>query len=252
MEVSSRLSFFQKKLRSFVKRGVVSLVNASDSYVTQRLPEWMDREAFNFGFLRKLWSINNSKNDQEDLVRLCFFIEHIRQLNKEKIQGSIAELGVYKGTTAKILHTMMPERNLYLFDTFEGFDQRDFKHEKKKTSSSCSFEDTSLDKVKAFLGNSPNIYYGKGYFPSTTTIVPSSEMFALVHLDADLYKPTSDALNYFYPRMSPGGIMIFHDYSSLAWPGITQAVDEFFKEKSESLMLLPDKSGTALMRKSKV
>lgn len=246
------MNFLQKKLRSLVKRtGVIPLVNASDTYVVQHLPEWIGRQSFDFGFLRKLWTRQNTKNDEADLIRLCFFIEHLKLLEKEQVPGSLAELGVYKGTTAKILHSMMPHRNLYLFDTFEGFDKRDVQHEKKKISASSFFDDTSLERVRDFVGISSNIKYCKGYFPTTTMDVPENERFALVHLDADLYKPTHDALHFFYPKMSPGGIMVFHDYSSHAWPGVTQAVDEFFKDKPESLVLLPDKSGTALIRKMK-
>ena len=49
------------------------------------------------------------------------------QLVKEGLPGDIAELGVYKGHTAALLATTARrlEKTLYLFDTFEGFDQRD-------------------------------------------------------------------------------------------------------------------------------
>jgi Macrocin-O-methyltransferase (TylF) len=58
------------------------------------------------------------------------FIENARVLETEHVAGSIAELGVYKGTTAKLLHELLPGRTLWLFDTFEGFDARDLPGEK--------------------------------------------------------------------------------------------------------------------------
>ena len=105
--------------------------------------------------------------------------------------------------------------------------------------------------MKAFVGTSPQIHYCPGYFPQTAALVPQTESFALVHLDADLYPPTRAGLEYFYPKLSPGACVIIHDYSSGAWPGVKQAVDEFLKDKPESLIRIPDKSGTVAFRRQK-
>ncbi len=169
-------------------------------------------------------------------------------LEKEGIEGSLAELGVYKGTTARLLHALMPTRTLWLFDTFAGFDARDLAREDDGTGDTSKFADTSLERVLAFLGESPSIRLCKGYFPDTASVVPAEERFALVHLDADLFKPTWDALHFFYPRMSPGGLIILHDYGSGAWPGIAEAADHFLADKPECLIRIPDKSGTAVLR----
>jgi O-methyltransferase len=56
-------------------------------------------------------------------------------------------------------------------------------------------------------------------------------------------------LEFFYPRLSPGGMMIFHDYSNPHWEGAKRAVDEYLPRAIENLVLLPDKSGTAILRK---
>jgi O-methyltransferase len=251
MKASQWSAWRRKQFRSLVKRGVVPVVHASDSYIVQHLPEWMHRTSFDFAALRALWIGRNPDNDRVDLARLCMLVENARQLEKERIEGSLAELGVYRGTTAKILHTLLPQRRLYLFDTFEGFDARDLSHEKARAASKPQFTDTSLDAVSRFLGDSPLIRLCPGYFPATGAQVPDGERFALVHLDADLFKPTWDALAFFYPKVSPGGLMIMHDYSSMAWPGIAEAVDRFFADKPESVVLVPDRSGTAVVRKHK-
>ncbi len=225
------------------------MVNASDSYIVQHLPEWMNKASFDFAALRAIWTSRNSPNDRVDLVRLCMFVENVRRLEKDGIEGSVAELGVYKGTTAKILHTLLPERRLFLFDTFTGFDARDLPNEKTTSAASFQFDDTSAEGVARYLGDSPMIILCKGYFPATAAAIPEHERFALVHLDADLFKPTWDALEFFYPRISPGGYLLLHDYSSQAWPGIAEAVDRFFSDKPESIVLVPDRSGTAIIRK---
>jgi O-methyltransferase len=56
--------------------------------------------------------------------------------------------------------------------------------------------------------------------------------FSFVHLDVDLYKSTYEALDFFYPRMTAGGILISHDYVSSQ--GVTQSFADFFKDKPET------------------
>jgi len=73
--------------------------------------------------------------------------------------------------------------------------------------------------------------------------------FCLVHLDCDLYAPFQAALRYFYPRLVSGGFLILHDYANAHWKGAEKAVDEFFADKPEKVIPIPDKSGTAVLRK---
>jgi O-methyltransferase len=75
-----------------------------------------------------------------------------------------------------------------------------------------------------------------------------SRQFAFVHLDADLYEPTLAGLRFFYPRVAPGGFLIVHDYN--AWAGARKAVMDFMQDKVETVVPLPDKSGSALVVKS--
>lgn len=249
MKSSRSRSFLQRQLRSLVRRTGVSAADASGGYAVQHLPEWMAKTSFDFARWRRLWVEQNPRNDRADLARLVMFLENARLVEHEGIAGSIAELGVYKGTTAKLLHELLPGRRLWLFDTFEGFDARDLEGERK--AAAFRFDDTSLDAVLGYVGREGDVRACKGRFPETAQEVPSDEVFALVHLDADLHKPTADALAFFYPRLAPGGFLILHDYGSLAWPGVAQAVDAFFAERPESIVRIPDKSGTAIVRRLK-
>lgn len=241
----------QRNLRSLVKRSAIPLTEASGSYAVQHLPEWMATAGFDFAYWRELWIKQNPRNDRADLARLVMFIENASRIVTEGIVGSVAELGVYKGTTAKLLHELLPERTFWLFDTFEGFDARDLSHEADGTPTKVWFGDTSLEAVLRYIGPSDRIRACKGYFPATAVAVPDDERFALVHIDADLAKPTHSALEYFYPRLSPGGFMILHDYGGGTWPGVADAVDAFFADKPESLVRIPDRSGTAIVRRMK-
>lgn len=219
--------------------------------MVQHLPEWIAKTRFDFDRWRALWTAQNPGNDRADLARLVMFIENSRVLERERVEGSLAELGVYKGTTAKLLRELMPGRTLWLFDTFEGFDARDLAHERGGATGGFRFDDTSLDAVLRYVGGGDRVRACQGRFPDTAAQVPGDERFALVHLDADLYKPTADALAFFYPRMSPGGFIVLHDYGSGAWPGIAEAADAFFEDKPEAIVRIPDKSGTAIVRRMK-
>ena len=78
----------------------------------------------------------------------------------------------------------------------------------------------------------------KGHFPETAEgfADPGWEhgggepTFALVSLDPDLYAPTLEGLRYFYPRMSPGGVILVHDFNNLQFEGVKRAVLEFEAE----------------------
>jgi hypothetical protein len=247
MEKKHRLSFIQKKERSIIKRSLVSFVNKSDSYIIQHLPEFID-EDINFSELRKFWIYKNKKNNDVDLVRLLFLICSVKEILSSGIEGSFVELGVYKGNSAKILKDLAPERKLHLFDTFEGFSEKDLNVESKEIHKD-HFKDSLLDEVKSFFKNDKKVYFYPGYFPDTANAFDKTEVISLLHLDADLYKPTKSALEFFYPKVQKKGFIIIHDYFSGAWPGVKKSVDEFFKDKKEGITRIPDKSGTIVIRK---
>ena len=186
-----------------------------------------------------------------DLIRRDMIILLLRTLIQNNVEGEFAELGVYRGEAAKLIHHYCPERSLTLFDTFDGFNKKDISFENKQIKNSESithFKDTSEKLVLDTLQpRSENIHIKKGYFPDSLTKEYDSKRFAFVHLDADLYKPTKNGLEFFYPRMNSRGIILVHDYN--AWPGVRKAVDEFLLDKPELVIPMPDKSGSAIFVK---
>ncbi|MFY0606676.1 MAG: class I SAM-dependent methyltransferase [Cyclobacteriaceae bacterium] len=196
---------------------------------------------------KRLVKMERTFRDRVRFYNLWFQVE---RLKKNKIQGAFAELGVHKGQTAKAIHLMDDQRTFYLFDTFEGFPDRDLEFESQKDSrfSNEMFADTTQEDVEVFIGGNDNLQFRKGYFPDTTKGL-ESETFALVHIDADLYEPTKSALNFFYPHLSSGGVMIIHDYNH-NWEGVPKAIDEFLQQIPESLTVLPDWQGSAMIIKN--
>ncbi|ABQ24908.1 TylF/MycF/NovP-related O-methyltransferase [Geotalea uraniireducens] len=168
----------------------------------------------------------------------------LEQVAKDDIPGALAECGVYIGTTSKFIHDRLPGRPFYLFDTFQGFDERD-----SMAETDFRFRDTSVQLVLDHIGDTNNIYIRKGYFPETASGLEHAQ-FALVMIDFDKYEPTLSALEFFYPKVSAGGFIFVHDYSSpeSGW-ACSKALDEFLLDKPENPILIPDSWGTALFRK---
>ena len=200
--------------------------------------------------LSEKWIWKNTVNNAGDLPRLYALSMNVKQVMAEGIPGDFAELGVYRGNSAAVLahYARRYHRSVFLFDTFEGFAVSDLAG--VDANKSMEFIDTSLDLVRQNVGDD-SVNYIKGHFPASITDEVADRRFSIVHLDCDLYEPTKAALEFFYPRMPSGGLFIMHDYSSLHWDGTKKAIDEFLSQIADKLILIPDKSGTAMLRKSR-
>jgi hypothetical protein len=92
-----------------------------------------------------------------------------------------------------------------------------------------------------------NVQVFAGYFPASAPDFLRERKFCFVHLDADPYEPMLAGLNYFHNKMAPGGFILARDVR--AWSGSRKAVEEFFTEKPELSIPMPDKSGSVLIVK---
>ncbi len=175
------------------------------------------------------------KKIKSETTMLLFDVETF-QLSRavtqtSKIKGEIAEVGVFRGGSAKLICEAKGNKKLHLFDTFEGLpplsaaDNINQFHEKQFSS--------SFDEVKNYLKDYSNVYFYKGLFPATAAPI-ANERFSFVHIDVDLYEATLDCLQFFYPRMNKGAILISHDY--VIAPGVRKAFDEFFADKPEPII----------------
>ena len=181
--------------------------------------------------------------------RILFLENFSKMYDKTFSQGCcVAEGGVYQGEFAKEINRLFPKRKLYLFDTFEGFDKRDFDVEDQNHVSETSLSNTNTDLVLAKLPHREHVVIRQGYFPETTQDMPD-EKFCFVNLDFDLYKPILAGLNYFAPRLVKNGLILIHDYFNSYYPGVSQAVSEFTKDYKGHVQVLPigDNYSVAIM-----
>jgi hypothetical protein len=200
----------------------------------------------------QMWPVADldMKSTEDDYCRIMAIRLASQRILARNTPGAIAELGVYKGELAATLNRLCPDRTFYLFDTFEGFSENDLADGKEKKYSVASvgdFQDTNVDLVMSRMAHPEKIILRKGYFPETAEGL--EETFALVSLDVDLYKPIVAGLNYFYPRLSPGGNIFIHDYNNRRYKGVKDAVEEFVDATGAPLVQLPDFAGTAVLSK---
>ncbi|MDE6456061.1 MAG: TylF/MycF family methyltransferase [Dysosmobacter sp.] len=88
-----------------------------------------------------------------------------------------------------------------------------------------------------------------GYIPDTVKGL-ESESCCFVSLDADLYKPILAGLEYFYPRLSPGGYIFVHDFVPLSFgPGVRTAVREYCSAHNISYVPMLDRQGSVVITK---
>ncbi|APZ96921.1 TylF/MycF/NovP-related O-methyltransferase [Fuerstiella marisgermanici] len=150
------------------------------------------------------------------------------------MDGVMAEVGTYQGASAKLICAAKGDTEFHVFDTFCGlldaseedplFRQHDYA--------------ASEESVRKYLADYPNVIFHKGLFPADTGSDVADKKFSFVNLDVDTYASTRDCLEFFYPRLLPGGILLSHDYAQAE--GVRKAFDEVLGTKPESIIELPE------------
>ena len=190
------------------------------------------------------------------IERLNTLITAVKYIVSNNIKGSIVECGVWKGgssmATAYMLQKLSDtQRELYLFDTFEGMpppSDKDISYFNVYASNLLESENketqqiyrcyASLEEVKDNLYStnypSDKINFIQGKVEDT---IPdrAPEKIALLRLDTDWYESTRHELEHLFPRLVPGGVIIIDDYGY--WKGCKQATDEYFINSKIPLLL---------------
>jgi O-methyltransferase len=187
---------------------------------------WQDQE-FN-SFLRRFHEFGGYNSDRRwavhQLARLA-----------QKVTGDTAECGVLEGSSSYLICRALPDRNHFMFDSFEGcsepsgLDNGFF----DKHTLACG-EDVVKENLKEF----PNARCMKGWIPDRFPEI-EDRRFAFIHIDVQQEQPTVDSLAFFYPRMNAGGIIVFDDYGFTTCPGARHGIDSFMADKSEPVIELP-------------
>jgi O-methyltransferase len=159
--------------------------------------------------------------------------------NAVGLQGDFWECGVYRGGTARMLAEFLGRKaqtgvKLHLFDTFAGMPETDREVDIHRKG---DFSDTSLAAVKQVVGRGQTVEFHPGWIPDSFRGMPDGPI-ALAHVDVDIYQSVLDCCRFIYPRLPAGGVMVFDDYGFPTCPGARKAVDEFFRDKPETPIVL--------------
>ncbi len=175
----------------------------------------------------------------------------------------VAEAGVFKGDFAWIINERFPECEMFLYDTFEGFDENDlideashsFTEEGKIKRLNGHFgnlaegSESRIKAVKSKLKYKEKCHIQKGYFPDSANM-EKKKYWVFVSLDMDLYRPMKAGLFYFWPNMVEGGVIFVHDYNNKDFSGIKKAVAEAEKEFGRIYKIpISDQGGTLILCK---
>ena len=198
--------------------------------------DWWQDEDFNV-YLRRFSELGGMNTGRRwmlaQLIRLV-----------SAVPGDTAECGVFEGAgsywicRANATHTRFP-RTHYAFDSYEGLSAPGTEDGGHWTAGDLA---AGLDLVKTNLAEFSNVELMKGWIPDRFSEV-AERRFAFVHIDVDLEQPTLDSIEFFYPRMNHGGIVLFDDYGSTICPGATKAIDAYLANKPEKAIALSEGGG---------
>lgn len=202
------------------------------------------------------------------MERIKTLLDAVEYINNYKIEGDYVECGTWKGGSVmgmllKQLDYGSVNKDIWIFDTFSGMsnpleidkDCNDQNAVDLLSNSDMlishvwaysSFEETSKNILSTGYP-SEKIHFIKGMVEET---VPNTcvEKISLLRLDTDWYESTKIELEYLFPKLVSGGILIIDDYGH--WKGCKQAVDEYFaKINYPAFLSRIDYTGRVLIKK---
>jgi len=188
--------------------------------------------------------------------RVLALIEAVRYISRSGVPGTMVECGVWRGgSMMAVARTLLElgnsDRELFLFDTFEGMPrpgERDVNcygesglatftvlAHGENGSAYCRAALRDVQRNLAGTGySSRHIHYVKGRVETTIPECAPSEI-ALLRLDTDWYESTLHELVHLFPRVSRRGIIIIDDYGH--WQGARQATDEYLSTLDSPIFL---------------
>jgi hypothetical protein len=225
----------QNQLRKFGyelhKRGDETVYTPRPPYPHSTYSPWFD------DWFRAIYA--GVKDRTEVTEDRCYVLHQVAR-QCAHLGGEFAEAGVYKGGTARLLAQVVAQHSkphgLHLFDTFAGMPASAAADPSGHAPG--DFGDNSEASVRAYLQEFPFVRAYPGIIPATLSAVEAMN-FAFVHVDVDLYQTGLDCCNFFYPRLVPGGSIVFDDYGFPKYErAMRAAVDSFFSDKPESVVVL--------------
>jgi hypothetical protein len=211
-------------------------------WVPEDLKLWLCDEAFQEQY-RKFDAKNLRSAERKFAVR-----ELVRSL--ADVPGDTAECGCYEGATSYFICRERGHGPHHVFDSFAGLSAPEM-NDIPQHASAFPWQEgdlsTSEEIAREKLAEFPFVRFYAGWIPERFQDV-ADRKFCFVHIDVDLYQPTHDSLDFFYPRLAAGGMIVCDDYGFTNCPGAKLACDEFVAGIPERLIHLPTGQGLIIKR----
>ena len=172
-------------------------------------------------------------------------------------EGELAECGCWWGHSTYMLACVAEARGIspfHVFDSFEGLSEYGEKDRGGLAPTDPRLADArrrhfaaDIESVKRTVAPFDFVHLYKGWIPESFPAV-AARQFKFVHIDVDLYQPYVDSIEFFYPRLLEGGVMVFDDYGSAGFLGARRAVDEMRARFKPSLTLYFPLGGSAWVK----
>ncbi len=146
----------------------------------------------------------------------------------------MAEAGVFKGGSARLICESKGEAPLHLFDVFETLQDGD-RPGGAEVRSHFGTVHGKQGEVERLLDPYPNVSFHPGLFPASAAGL-EKQRFSFAHIDLDLPGAMRSALEYFMPRLVLGGILIGDDYDD---PEVRRCFDGYFDGRADTVIELP-------------
>lgn len=190
---------------------------------------------------------DNTLIDKYRLFEIWQMVEESAKLP----EGDLIEVGVWRGGSgaliAKKAKLLELKSTVYLCDTFSGVvkaGDQDSKYIGGEHS------DTSVELVKELMKkfgvNNTEILVGM--FPEDSANLIEDKKFRFAHVDVDVYQSSKDIVNWIWPRLLVGGIIVFDDYGYSGCDGVTKYINEERIKKDR--VILYNLNGHAIMIKT--
>ena len=202
------------------------------------------------------------------IERIKTLLDSVEYINKYQIEGDFVECGAWRGGSVmamllKLISVQNATKRVWVFDTFMGMSEpsdidRDLNNHfaidlldnSEKNSSDVwaysTLEETS-NNILSVGYPTEKVHFIQGMVEDTLPI-NKIDKISLLRLDTDWYESTKIELEFLFPKLVSGGILIIDDYGH--WKGCQKAVDEYFEKIQYSTFLSRiDYTGRILVKK---
>jgi O-methyltransferase len=166
-------------------------------------------------------------------------------------KGELLEVGAWRGGTGAVIGKSAQQSEIqdlvHVCDTFAGVVKAGPKDSMYSGGEHSDTSKAQVEQLYATLGLS-NIRVIQGIFPEESGAQLTNSVFRFCHIDVDVYQSAHDILEWVWPRLVRGGIVVYDDYGFDSCAGITIHVDE--QRRYKDRLVLHNLNGHAILVKT--